>query len=309
MPSYWWVSQNKTYRHEVGQGYLWSPFANNDGSRNPAYDSMAMIQPGDVIFSFAGTFIKAIGVAIGGAFSAEKPQAFGSVGDNWSATGWRVPVEFTAIDAPIKPADHMEILAPLLPPKHSPIRPNGVGNQSYLFPVPDDMAYALLTLMRNPYVPDVVDLLPRLDPLSLTPGDQEILSESHVSETEKQALVLARRGQGLFRNRVRVFEPRCRVTDVSSDRLLIASHIKPWKNANNDERLDGNNGLFLSPHIDKLFDAGFITFTSKGKMQVSDMLDRDVLPKWSIDPTNNVGAFSTDQAYFLDYHMENQFLC
>jgi predicted restriction endonuclease len=143
---------------------------------------------------------------------------------------------------------------------------------------------------------------------SLTPGDQEILGESEVSETEKQALVLARRGQGLFRNRVRVFEPRCRVTHASSDRLLIASHIKPWKKAKNDERLDGNNGLFLSPHIDKLFDVGFITFTPNGKMQVSDMLDRDVLPKWSIDPTNNVGAFSTDQVYFLDYHLEHQFL-
>jgi hypothetical protein len=138
--------------------------------------------------------------------------------------------------------------------------------------------------------------------MQITPEDREILAEPLVTETEKQALVQARRGQGLFRNRVRAFEPRCRVTGVSSDKLLIASHIKPWKAATNQERLDGNNGLFLSPHIDKLFDGGFITFSAKGTMRVSPLLDHDVLPKWHVDSTANVGAFSKDQSYFLEHH-------
>ena len=306
--SYWWVSQNKTFHHEVGGGYLWSPITNNVGQRNAAYDFMTEIQAGDVVFSFAGTEIRAVGIALGGAFEAPKPKVFGAAGDTWSAIGWKVPVEFTRMDSPIRPANHMETLAPLLPSKYSPIRENGAGNQQYLFPVPDDMANSLLSLMGNPYLPGPSDLMPNLDPSALTPSDREILSEPEVSETEKQSLVLARRGQGLFRNRVRVFEPRCRVTGVSSDKLLIASHIKPWSVASNEERLDGNNGLFLSPHIDKLFDAGFITFSGKGNIKVSAKLDQDVLPKWSIDPTNNVGAFSSDQAYFLDYHEARVFL-
>jgi putative restriction endonuclease len=299
---YWWVSQNKTFHHEVGGGYLWSPITNNVGQRNAAYDFMTEITEGDVIFSFAGTEIRAVGIALGGAFESAKPTVFGAAGDTWSALGWKVPVEFTRMEAPIKPAQHMEILAPLLPEKYSPIRANGAGNQQYLFPVPDEMAHALLSLMGNPYLPRPGELLPRLDSMALTDTDRQILSEPEVSETQKQSLVLARRGQGLFRNRVRVFEPRCRVTGVSSDKLLIASHIKPWSQATNDERLDGNNGLFLSPHIDKLFDSGFITFSAKGTMKVSGRLDRDVLPKWSIDPGANVGSFSKDQAYFLEYH-------
>jgi len=137
------------------------------------------------------------------------------------------------------------------------------------------------------------------------PGRFKILSQPTFSETEKQAL--ARGGQGLLRNRVRAFEPQCRVTGVSSDRLLIASHIKPWKGSTNDERLDGNNGLFLSPHIDKLFDSGLISFSQRGEVYVSPDLDSEVLAKWKIDPTNNVGPFSPDQTYFLRYHREMVF--
>ncbi len=269
---------------------------------------MTEIRPGDIVFSFAGTEVRAVGVALGEAYEAEKPPIFGAAGETWSATGWRVPVEFTRIDAPIRPAQHMQVLAPLLPAKYSPIRADGVGNQQYLFPVPEAMAFALLGLLGNPLLPDPSDLLAPLNPMALTPEDQEILSEAQATETEKQALVQARRGQGLFRNRVRAFEPHCRVTGVSSDRLLIASHIKPWKTATNQERLDGNNGLFLSPHIDKLFDSGFITFTPRGALRVSGQLDSDVLPRWSIDPTQNFGAFSKDQAYFLEFHGESVFV-
>ena len=300
--SYWWVSQNKTFHHEVGGGYLWSPITNNRGQRNAAYDFMTEIQAGDVVFSFAGTEIRAVGTALGGAFEASKPTVFGSAGDSWATTGWRVPVDFTRVDSPIKPSQHMEILAPLLPAKYSPLQASGFGNQQYLFPVPADMAETLLSLLGDPNLPELGELTPRLDAMTLTASDKEILLAPEVSETEKQTLVLARRGQGLFRNRVRVFEPQCRVTGVGSDQLLIASHIKPWSVASNEERLDGNNGLFLSPHIDKLFDAGFITFSGKGNIEVSEKLDKDVLPKWSIDPGRNVGHFSKDQAFFLEYH-------
>ncbi len=306
--NYWWVSQNKTFDHEVGGGYLWSPITNNAGQRNAAYDHMTEIRAGDVVFSFAGMEIRAVGVALGSAYEAEKPTVFGAAGDTWSATGWRVPVEFTSMDSPIRPSQHMEVLVPLLPTKYSPIRPNGVGNQQYLFPVPEPMAFALLNLLGNPHLPTPSELLAPLDPMHMTPEDREILSEPLVAETEKQALVQARRGQGLFRSRVRAFEPRCRVTSVSSDKLLIASHIKPWSASTNQERLDGNNGLFLSPHVDKLFDGGFITFSAKGTMRVSPLLDRDVLPKWHIDPTANVGAFSKDQAFFLEHHVSQVFL-
>ena len=63
---YWWVNQNQTYNHEVGGGYLWSPKKNSNNARNQFYDNMVEVQPGDLIFSFADTLIKANGLAIWG---------------------------------------------------------------------------------------------------------------------------------------------------------------------------------------------------------------------------------------------------
>ncbi len=40
----WRVNQTHTYRHEVGEGYLWSPKTNKDGRRNRFYDSMTEAQ-------------------------------------------------------------------------------------------------------------------------------------------------------------------------------------------------------------------------------------------------------------------------
>lgn len=71
-----------------------------------------------------------------------------------------------------------------------------------------------------------------------------------VGATEAAVLVRARKGQGLFRARVASYSSKCRVTGVAEPSLLRASHIKPWsKCESNEERLDGANGLLLSPHV------------------------------------------------------------
>lgn len=66
----------------------------------------------------------------------------------------------------------------------------------------------------------------------------------------------------MFRADVLLREEACRVTRVSEARHLTASHIKPWRDATDTERLNGANGLLLSPHIDHLFDEGYITFSN-----------------------------------------------
>jgi len=54
---------------------------------------------------------------------------------------------------------------------------------------------------------------------------------------------------------------------------LIASHIKPWRESENIERIDPFNGLLLLPNLDKVFDLGFITFSENGSIVVSEQLD------------------------------------
>ena len=302
---YWWVNHNKTYDHEVGGGYLWSPKKNSNNARNQFYDNMLQVKPGDIVFSFAGTFIKAIGVATSAGYSAAKPKVFGGAGQYWSEDGWKVDVEFTFMDNPIRPKDHIGLIAPLLPEKYSPLQLTGDGLQGvYLAALSDELGGTLIGLSGDPEISlPIVDLAQ----LTFNQEEQDIIAEEALKETEKASLIMARVGQGIFRKRVKLIEQKCRVTGVSSEKLLTASHIKPWKDSANDERLQGNNGLFLSPHIDKLLDSGLISFTKKGEMWVSPQLDHDVLPKWKIDATANYGKFNSEQAYFLEFHNSVKF--
>lgn len=101
----------------------------------------------------------------------------------------------------------------------------------------------------------------------------EILSDlealSTLPETERQSLVLSRVGQGEFRAQLVSYWNGCAVTGANCIPLLKASHIKPWRQSSDKERLDVFNGLLLSPNIDAAFDAGHITFDSEGKIMLA----------------------------------------
>ncbi len=128
-----------------------------------------------------------------------------------------------------------------------------------------------------------------------------------IPETQPQAIIQARVGQGRFRASVQGVERAYRVTKVERLEHLVASHTKPWRDSTNEERLDGENGLLLTPTIDHLFDKGFISFENSGDLIVSPVADRPSLLKMGIKPEGkvNVGAFSEGQRTFLDYHREN----
>jgi putative restriction endonuclease len=97
---------------------------------------------------------------------------------------------------------------------------------------------------------------------------------------------------------------RCRVTGVENPVHLVASHCKPWRDSNNNERLDGENGLLLTPSIDHLFDRGFIGFENNGQLILSPVAHRPSLQRMGIDTTKilNVGAFTSGQKHFLEFH-------
>jgi putative restriction endonuclease len=298
---YWWVNQNQTYKHEVAGGFLWSPKQNKDGGRNQFYDNMTDVTKGDLVFSFCDTLIKAIGVATGPAVSSDKPD-FGAAGGNWGNEGWLVPVEFEEAEAPIRPKDIIKKIRPYLADKYAPLQSNGNGNQGvYLAEISDQLAQVLLNhLGSNP---------PRV---SLGAADasyddaekeeENLKGRTDIGDTKKEQLIMARRGQGIFKANVRLNEKYCRVTGVSDIRFLIASHIKPWSKSDDGEKLDGCNGLLLTPHVDRLFDRGFISFTDAGEVLVSPQVPSGLLGAFGIDPAANVGSFSAHQARYLAWH-------
>jgi len=303
----WWVNQNQTYKHEVGGGYMWSPKTNSDGGRNQFYINMTLVEPGDVVYSFCDTYIKAIGIVINKAMSSSKPTEFGSSGSNWNDDGWFVETNFIELDTPIKPSQHMAVILPTLPPKYSPLQANGNGNQVYLANVPHAMAQVLNNLLGK-QVDNVIEEVQVPQEEEQDKEERQLSQRKDIPETEKQQLIKARRGQGLFRSRVAMFEKSCRITGVTKKAHLRASHIKPWSKSTDSEKLDGNNGLFLSPHIDHLFDKGYISFTDEGYLLVSNKLDQHVMYMWKIQPDINVGEFNGNQAQYLEFHRNNIFL-
>jgi len=94
------------------------------------------------------------------------------------------------------------------------------------------------------------------------------------------------------------------MTGVEKETHLIASHCKPWRDSTNEERLDGENGLLLTPSIDHLFDRGFIGFENSGRLIISPVAHRPSLQRMGVDTEQavNVGGFSAGQKTFLDYH-------
>jgi predicted restriction endonuclease len=126
----------------------------------------------------------------------------------------------------------------------------------------------------------------------------------HRPTLREQQLVLSRRGQGVFKANVRLNETKCRLTGVTDPRLLIASHIKPWVDSSDKEKLDG---LLLSPHADRLFDRGLISFESDGTILFSSSVAGATLSQWGLDKVTNVGAFTPEQGAYLEYHRSNRF--
>ncbi len=320
---YWWVNHSQTFAQEVGGNYIWSPKVERDGKRNQSYDFMTEVLPGDVVFSYADTLIRAVGIAVSPCYFFPRPEEFGNAGQVWNELGWRVDVKFQRLLEPISPRDWLERLTPLLPVKYSPINAQGFGQQKiYLATVSQRFAEVIAESLPHPLTMAIGGGSTQEQPVQLEtelPGqsdweefeERRIRTNQTIPETTRLALVKARRGQGTFKESVFQFERSCRITSVDNPTHLIASHIKPWRISTNEERLAGANGLLLTPTIDHLFDRGFISFDDTGELLVSPVADRISLRRMGIASETGFGrgSFNVDQRHFLDFHRKQVFLC
>lgn len=132
-----------------------------------------------------------------------------------------------------------------------------------------------------------------------------IQENTSLTETEREAIIKARIGQGMFRDGLIDYWHGCSISTFSHFDLLIASHIKPWKNANNIERINVYNGLLLLPNYDKLFDRGYISFDDSGKIIYSRYIDKE--DKRLLGMDDHVHLIKIEEAHkpFLAYHREH----
>lgn len=313
MRRYWWVNHKQTVMHEVDGKYLWSPKTKKGGKTNRFYENMRLATPGDYVLSFAHGRIAYVGRVSELAIAAPKPPEFGSAGDAWSDEGWYLPVQWSALNTPVRPKEFIGELLGLLPSSHSPIQGNGNGNQgAYLAQIGFDLFQAILARAGVD-----LDLVFSDIELASTFGayaeelddavERQLSLSTALTVTEKDQVVKARRGQGLFRANVQKYERCCRLTGVSTQYLLIASHIKPWRSCENSvERLDGNNGLLLTPHVDLMFDRGLISFQDDGALIISTRIESSDLQLLGI----RVGQFAkkslnAQQVAYMTYHRAN----
>ncbi|PST98684.1 HNH endonuclease [Photobacterium gaetbulicola] len=301
---YWWVNHKQTHAEEIRGGYIWSPKKNTNGAKNHSYDNMPRTAVGDTVFSFAYAEVKAIGEVVEACCSSAKPSEFGNKGDYWDDEGWLVKVKWTMLDKPFRAKDHIDKIEPLLPAKYSPIQKNGNGNQGcYLASVSAELAQVLFMLAGQDkteahVVIGIDEKVEKKESAAL----QQLEQDTSLTQTEKEQLVKSRRGQGKYRRNLEQIESRCRVTGLADKRFLVASHSKPWCDSSNTEKLDGYNGFLLSPHIDRLFDRGWISFADDGELLVAEPPVIDVLKSWAVSYPMNVGSFTDEQKFYLEHH-------
>lgn len=133
---------------------------------------------------------------------------------------------------------------------------------------------------------------------------EHILVNEATAETDKITAVKTRIGQGVFRHKLIGYWQGCAVTRYPDTSLLVASHIKPWRDSSSEERLDKYNGLLLLPSFDKVFDKGLITFEENGKIKISELLEMPNL----FGIANNMGVkLEKGHQDYLAFHREQVF--
>jgi hypothetical protein len=308
---FWWVNHSDTVRHEIEGSYLW--FANKarkSKARSESEKNIQRLLPGDIVYSFADGAIGAVGVVLGSAREAAKPLEFDSIAEFADTQkGWLVPVRFMTLTNSLRTEDYGAELAPVLPRKHPPILAGGVANQHVvLASVPAMMATTLSRLLGGE-VERIVGTITESAGRSLAEDAAEagIQQRTDIAPAKKSDLLKARHGQGVFRANLELNEHSCRITGVLDRRHLRAIHIKPWSECEDAEKLDGTNGLLMSPHVAHLFERGYISFSDEGDLLVSQELNPVVLDNWRIQLPLNVGEFRPEQCNFLGYHRREVF--
>lgn len=135
---------------------------------------------------------------------------------------------------------------------------------------------------------------------------EETINNQTVDQTVRTSLIKARVGQGEYRKKLLDLCPFCPISMVSDERVLIASHIKPWAKCDNLEKIDPLNGFMLTPNYDLLFDRGFLSFTNDKKTILSPFLSNMTYSKLNISDGKLIANLPTEgRESYLEYHRNN----
>lgn len=137
----------------------------------------------------------------------------------------------------------------------------------------------------------------------LSKTEPESQMESIPTGREHIVSAKARVNQGFFRKAVlSSYSSTCCITGICTPQLLIASHIKPWKDSTANEKTDPRNGVCLNALHDKAFDQGYITIAKDYTIHVSSRL-KDIYDGKTIE--QYFGAYQGRQIIMPDKFVPN----
>ena len=147
---------------------------------------------------------------------------------------------------------------------------------------------------------------PDINGLSYVRYTETYVDSKNLKGEERTAVIKRRVNQGKFRDILLKKHRKCCLCGVSSRDLLIASHIKPWSESEDEEKLNSNNGFLMCPNHDALFDKGYISFNKNGEIMISDKLSESDRLCMNIDDSMKI-ELNAENKKFLEYHIKNIF--
>ena len=174
------------------------------------------------------------------------------------------------------------------------------AKQLEIFKLRDDKGKGMYSAALSHYHKFLADLAQ----IDINADIRQVMTDKKLTDTEKTIMVNTRMGQGHFRSQLIQMWGGCAVTGYRNTQMLLASHIKPWRDSNNEERLDKFNGLLLLANLDKAFDLGFISFDDNGKVLISNHLETPEVIGLREDMSFEI---MNDHKRYLGYHREALF--
>ncbi|MBQ9329045.1 MAG: HNH endonuclease [Solobacterium sp.] len=164
-----------------------------------------------------------------------------------------------------------------------------------------------ISVTKSSRKPEVFEFLEECEALDRIRNEpQEAEEETSVIGGERTATVKQRINQTYFRDRLIKKYGKCAVCGNDEIRLLNASHIIPWRDCDDNAKIELNNGLLLCPAHDRCFDLGYISFDENGKIMVSSKLSKDNKALLNIKSSQKI-ELTEDMKPYMDYHRKNIF--
>jgi len=297
MKKYWWVNQGRTYRLASEENCIWAPFTAQSDKKIFHWETMDKVQIDDIVFSYYKGEILSYNIVKKTSYEAKRPFQDQTPSALWKNTGRKVDLIYNLIEQPIKIKNLISKLKPFLSQKYSPYDiKNTKANQGYLFEI----------------LPQVAEIFfNEINSISNENIDEKIaISEQRTIEdisegSDKEAKTKVRVGHDIFRKKVRNYwNGKCCVTNFK-EKLLVASHIKPWRHSNKKEKVDPNNGLLLSPSYNAAFDLNLISFNNDGSLLISKKITIKELEKIGIYQNAKINNLNEGHKKYLKFHREN----